>query len=127
MKVFFIISGIIPILLVMAQLALSVPTYETNDDSAHGIRFSANDQFMVWAFNNVKMFRIFFPPYESTEECSLSYNHDHLYIYSLATIINNDNTTSSNEYSFVYVAEETTTQDVYFVYYTLNRLACGMS
>jgi hypothetical protein len=114
-------------LLVMSQLVWSLPTYEIDDNSAHGVRFSANDQFSVIALNNIEYFVMSFPPYEFDEPCVFEYISQNFYVYSLAATSNNDNITSFELYKFFLVGEYTNTQDVYIMSITINRSTCGMS
>ncbi len=98
-----------------------------DDNTAHGVRFSVNDQFAVMAFNSIEFFVMSFPPYESVEPCRFDYLHENFYVYSLAVKSNNDNMTSSELYTFFLVGEYMKTQDVHIISITINRSTCGMS
>ncbi len=98
-----------------------------DDNTAHGVRFSVNDQFAVMAFNSIEFFVVSFPPYESDGSCNFRYLHENFYVYSLAATSNNDNITSSELYKFFLVGEYTNTQDVYIMSITINGSTCGMS
>ncbi|CAF1612156.1 unnamed protein product, partial [Rotaria magnacalcarata] len=93
-----------------------------DDDSAHGVRFSGNDQFTIVAINAYEKFLISFSPYENSEVCGFSYPWEDLYIYSLAVIENHDNFTSSELYEFILVAEDMETQDVHCIQMFYKKL-----
>jgi len=127
MKASFAIFWGASTLLVMSQLVWSLPIYETDDNTAHGVRLSINDQFSVMAFNSIEYFEMDFPPYESNKSCTFGYIHKNFYVYSLAATSNNDNITSFELYKFFLIGEYTNTQDVYIMSITINRSTCGMS
>ncbi|CAF3372252.1 unnamed protein product [Rotaria socialis] len=93
-----------------------------DDDSAHGVRFSGNDQFTIVAINAYEKFLIAFSPYENSKVCGFSYPWEDLYIYSLAVIENRDNFTSSELYEFILVAEDMETQHVHCIQMFYKRL-----
>jgi hypothetical protein len=127
MKASFTIFWGASTLIVMSKLVWSLPIYEMDDDTAHGVRLSINDQFSVMAFNGMESFVMSFPPYEPDESCISQYPHKNFYVYSLAATSNNDNITSFELYKFFLVGEYTNTQDVYIMSITINRSTCGMS
>lgn len=109
----------------MSQLIWSLPVYEIDDDGAHGIRFSGNDQFVVMAFNNYKHLDLYFAPYGSGSKCHIEYSWKNLYVYSVAALLSDDK--HSGLYKFIQVAEDMTNFDVIITRVIVNKSNCGMS
>ncbi len=102
--------------------------YDVGDDNSHGVRISGNDQFAVYIVNRDGGFIIVYTPFVPMKKCSYWNTNTDLFVYSVAVIFNNDNATSNRLYTFVQVAEQTSTQDIYFSIITLNTSLCdGMS
>lgn len=110
-----------------SQLNSSSPIFQMHDHSAHGVRFSGNDQFTIVAANNYERFVISDYPYALGPAISTVYQLPNLYIYSLAVLSDNNSISYPKSYTFVYVAENMKTQDVLFVYTIIYLTAHGMS
>ncbi|CAF2116597.1 unnamed protein product [Rotaria magnacalcarata] len=99
----------------ISQHAIALPTYEMDDDSAHGMRIAGNDEFTVWASNAYERILISLAPYQTTIGCALAYQMHNLYVYSLDIIQNKDHNSPSKFYRIILVAEMMTNQDVYLI------------
>lgn len=99
--------------------------YEMDDDGAHGVRISGNDYFAISAINRYKLYDIFPAPYTNTNSCKVSYPDNDQYIYSLGAIFDRDNPDWNKTYTFVQVAENTKTADVFFSIIQINKSICG--
>ncbi len=127
MKVLFTIFWNALVFLAMSQLVWSLPIYEMDDHSAHGVRFSGNDQFNVAAANNIEYFFIHFYPYVHRADFYMQYPFKNLYVYSLAVLSNNNSVSYPKRYRFVVVGEDMQTQDILFIVFTVNISDKGMS
>lgn len=99
--------------------------YEINDDSAHGIRLSGNEHFVIFALNRFRLYGIFPAPYDDSLECTVFYFDTALYVFSLATVSDYNNLNSTELYTFVQVAENMETSDVFFSVVQVNKSECG--
>ena len=88
-------------LVILSQPILYLFQYEKSDNSAQEIRFSGNDQFIVFACNLFKVLVLSFHQFKPLNECYITYPMKNLFVYSLTVIINNDNTTAYKLHSFV--------------------------
>lgn len=130
MKVMFIIFWSAYVLFTTVQPVCSLPDYDMDDNSVGGVRFSGNDQFSVLAVNNFERFALNFYPYKPSAELVMPYPLKSLYIYSVAVVSTNKNTSLSKKYEFASVGEEMTNQLLWIFYCFAesfdNTLAVGM-
>ncbi|UJR17883.1 hypothetical protein I4U23_004782 [Adineta vaga] len=113
-------------LLFFIFLSISCQTiYDTADDNAHGLRISGNDQFIVYAVNRDKGYALSYTPFTPAERCSYWNPTRDFYVYSLDVLYNTDNRTSNYLFTFVQIAEQTSTQNVYFSIITMNTSNCN--
>jgi hypothetical protein len=126
MKVLFTIFWNALVFLAMSQLVWSLPIYEMDDHSAHGVRFSGNDQFYVLAANNFENFDIHSYPNVLWAKGSIRYPFPNFYVYSLAVLSDNNSISYPNRYRFVVVGENMKTQDVSLIYVIINISDNGM-
>ena len=85
------------------------PIYDFNDD-AHGVRFAANDKFVVGAFNTFQRYALRSLLKSTHTECTVLYPNPEFYVYSLDTVdLANITTNSSELAAFVQIAENMTT------------------
>jgi hypothetical protein len=126
MKVLFAIFWGASAFLAMSQLVWSLPIYEMDDHSAHGVRFSGNDQFNVVAVNNFERYVMNSYPYVPGSSDTIRYPFSNLYVYSLAVLSDNNSISYPNRCRFVQVGEDMKTQDVLLTYTIADRLADGM-
>lgn len=110
-------------LIILSQPILCSVQYDKSDNSAHGIRFAGNDRFVIFSINSFKLFGLRFYPFGPSDECMITYPMKNLYVYSLTTMPNNDNTTV---HKFLQVAEDVNTQNVILTIFTINQSNCGM-
>lgn len=109
-------------ILVISKIVISLPTYEFDDDSAHGIRIAGNGEFTVWASNAYQRYALSFHPYNNSATCILKYPYTDLYIYSLDIVTERQNVRSTSpSYRFIQVGEDMSTHDVYFLMTVFNR------
>ncbi len=113
------------LLLILKQIQCQI-TYDIGDDNAHGIRISGNDQFAIYAINRYGGFVIIYAPFTPMQRCGYFNLNKNLFVYSVAAIFNNDNATSNQLYTFVQIAEDISSKNVYIGIITLNRSLCGM-
>lgn len=114
------------VLLATFSISCSLPFYYTKDNGVHGMRFSANDQFMVMAFNSLPKYEIRFFPYEQSSTCTLAYPSDKFYVYSLAVVSESSTSNSSELFNFIQVGEDMEDQNVIFAIVTCHKITCGM-
>ena len=85
------------------------PIYSSND-SAHGLRFAANDKILISAFNTFRRYALRSLSKSANGECLLNYPHPELYVYSLAVVDLPGITSNNSELAaFIQIAENTTT------------------
>ncbi|CAF1453698.1 unnamed protein product [Adineta ricciae] len=95
--------------------------YDTNDDNAHGVRIAGNDQFIIFAINLNSGFSLAYSPFTPKERCSYSNASRDLYVYSVDVVYSSNN----RSVTFVQIAEQTSTQNVYFSIVTIDTSSCN--
>ncbi|UJR29531.1 hypothetical protein I4U23_010748 [Adineta vaga] len=80
-------------------------SYEMDDNSAHGVRCSGNDQFIVVAFNSFQCFMLYFYNNKSSIQMRIDYPYTNIYVYSLDIISTADNESFPKTYIFAYICE----------------------
>ncbi|CAF2177902.1 unnamed protein product [Rotaria magnacalcarata] len=100
-------------------------SYEWLDDSAHGVRFSGNDQYATMATNNFKVYEVAAMPCEKPIQCIGRYLDTNQYVYSLATVFNLDDRDLNQTYKIVQAAEDLQTADVNFSLNRVNKSSCS--
>ncbi|CAF0977854.1 unnamed protein product [Adineta ricciae] len=115
------------VLLFASQSILCAVQYNKNDDSAHGVRFSGNDQMLVFASNLWKILRIRIHPLQtSSHECTIVYPRKNLFVYSLAVLSTNETSSMNKLHRFVQAAEDMNTQNVILSIFVVNETSCEM-
>ncbi|CAF1018086.1 unnamed protein product, partial [Adineta ricciae] len=94
--------------------------YDTSDDNAHGLRIAGNDQFIIFAINLNSGFSLAHSPFTPTDRCSYSNTSRDFYVYSVDIVYSSNNHTAT----FVQIAEQTSTQNVYFSIVTIDTSSC---
>ena len=95
--------------------------YDTSDDNAHGVRIAGNDQFIIFVINLNSGFSLTYPPFTAKERCSYSNTKRDFYVYSVDAVYSSNNHTVT----FVQIAEQTSTQNVYFSIVTIDTSSCS--
>ena len=115
------------VLLFASHSVLCAVQYNKNDDSAHGMRFSGNDQILVFASNLWKILRIRVHPLQmSSRECTIVYPMKNLFVYSLAVLSTNETGSMNKLHRFVQAAEDMNTQNLIMSIFDVNETSCGM-
>lgn len=97
------------------QIVMTWPTYEMDDDGAHGVRIAGNDQFTICASNAYRRYVITFAPYNDLDTCVISYLMPSSYVYSLDVLNEKHTENSSTLYKFIQVDEDMVSQNIYFL------------
>ncbi len=98
---------------------------ELFDDTARGVRLSANQQFTVFALNLAERLILAYQPYRPHDQCFIPYPLKNIFVYSLAVLSNTDQNNNSHLFKFVQVAEDITTENVILSIFTVNKSNCG--
>lgn len=99
--------------------------YDSDDDRAHGIRISANDHFLIFAVNKLKIYSIVSSPYDNQSPCSIVYPVLDDYVYSLAAIYNPSDANANDTFLFIQLAENMVTTEVVLSLIRINRSICS--
>lgn len=113
------------ILLGISSRVWSLPFYDIQDNSVHGVRFSGNDQFMVMAFNSFEYYTVQFFS-NKQNRCKYPYYSTNLYVYSLAVMPYTKITDSLELFEFVEVSEDMRTQNIQLSVMSFKGSDCGM-
>ena len=95
--------------------------YDTIDDNAHGVRIAGNDQFIIFAINIYDGFSLAYSPFSPRNRCSYANTSRDFYVYSVDAVYSSNNQTVT----FVQIAEQTSTQNVYFTIVTIDTSSCS--
>ena len=125
MEVRFGMIWVALILLATSPFLSSSSAYEMDDNSAHDVRWSANEQFSAAAINNFRQYLLSFYSYGKRLWVDIQYSFENVYVYSLVILANNENTSSSHSYRFIQVGENMTNHNVYLIHTTFQRFENG--
>ncbi|UJR10989.1 hypothetical protein I4U23_015173 [Adineta vaga] len=113
-------------LLIISQCIFCEKLYDKDNDSAHGIRFPGNDQFLIFANNLFAILRITFQPFgKLSHDCSVVYPIQDSFVYSLIALSTTHTSTATNKlHKFVQVAENMNNQSVLLSVLVINEANC---
>jgi hypothetical protein len=113
------------LMVLLSELTSCEYVYESDDDNAHGVHISGNDQFAVYSGNSYVRTTMIFALFTSGVSYTTLFQDNDLYVYSSAVVFNNDNSNSNELYTFVQIAENIKALGVFFSLITVNKSLCG--